>query len=314
MTARSTRGPAVLALLLPLLGCQAVPPRGLEHAPLSMKPMAGPLSWVEWRTEMDTDAKTGVTSYLGAQDATYLAEGATAYLADASSHLDVRWQKLSGPPERELLRVRHDDGKARLTPLGGRTFDLLKHGPWRLDNGLILSGNMQKDGSLRVTLFNPEHPRLADFDGFRFFPFNTDAVVTARFRKSAEVVRQTYTTTRDLQSHAFRIGHVEFELGGTPIEMAAYTFDREFDPNKPVSYLAFMFKDATSGKETYGGGRYLDVELPDGLPEDELVLDFNRTQNFYCARSEHWNCPVLWEKALPVAIEAGEMAPLGGHH
>lgn len=68
--------------------------------------------------------------------------------------------------------------------------------------------------------------------------------------------------------------------------------------------LFVPFRDATSGKETYGAGRYLDLELPHG---GEVVVDFNDAYNPYCAYSEAYSCPFPPpDNWLKVAVRAGE--------
>ena len=61
--------------------------------------------------------------------------------------------------------------------------------------------------------------------------------------------------------------------------------------------------DKTNGKESYGGGRYLDLEIP----EDKIIiLDFNKAYNPYCAYSDRYSCPIPpIENHLDVAINAG---------
>ena len=67
------------------------------------------------------------------------------------------------------------------------------------------------------------------------------------------------------------------------------------------------FRDATSGKETYGAGRYLDLEEPH---RDEAVVDFNLAYNPYCAYSEAYSCPLPpAENWLKVEVTAGEKRP-----
>jgi uncharacterized protein len=64
------------------------------------------------------------------------------------------------------------------------------------------------------------------------------------------------------------------------------------------------FRDATSGKTTYGGGRYIDTRLAN----DAVELDFNRAYNPYCVWNFSFACPVPPEEnRLNFAIEAGEM-------
>ncbi len=68
------------------------------------------------------------------------------------------------------------------------------------------------------------------------------------------------------------------------------------------------FRDALSGKETYGAGRYMDVHIEDGASEQPIaILDFNLAYNPYCAYNDNFSCPITPpENALPVAIYAGE--------
>lgn len=71
-------------------------------------------------------------------------------------------------------------------------------------------------------------------------------------------------------------------------------------------YLFVPFKDATSGKETYGGGRYIDVRTGE-IQNGRLILDFNKAYNPYCAYQEGYPCPIPPKNnELSVRIEAGE--------
>jgi hypothetical protein len=73
----------------------------------------------------------------------------------------------------------------------------------------------------------------------------------------------------------------------------------------PLDYFV-PFRDATSGKETYGGGRYLEVQAD---RFGRVVLDFNEAYNPYCAYNDAWACPLPPpENWLTVAVRAGERA------
>ena len=98
---------------------------------------------------------------------------------------------------------------------------------------------------------------------------------------------------------AYRLGRLRFVLAGLELTLTAYrvgegTSDSLFVP----------FQDETSGRETYGAGRYLDIEQgTDGT----FVLDFNDAYHPYCAYSDSYSCPLPpVENRLPIAIEAGE--------
>jgi hypothetical protein len=80
---------------------------------------------------------------------------------------------------------------------------------------------------------------------------------------------------------------------------------------KTISYediLFVPFRDLTSGKETYGAGRYLDLKAgKDQTPTGKWLLDFNKAYNPWCAYSEDYACPLTPpENWLNVPIYAGE--------
>ena len=100
---------------------------------------------------------------------------------------------------------------------------------------------------------------------------------------------------------AERAGTLSFELGGATQRLTGYRFRKDRSGSVFVPFL-----DATSGTETYGAGRYLDLD-PD--PEDgTYVVDFNLAYNPSCVYDEaRFACPITpAENRLPVRIEAGE--------
>jgi uncharacterized protein (DUF1684 family) len=73
--------------------------------------------------------------------------------------------------------------------------------------------------------------------------------------------------------------------------------------------LFVPFTDATTGQETYGAGRYLDL---DRTSTGIYVVDFNTAYNPYCAYNPTYDCPVPpKDNRLPVPIRAGEKTPRG---
>ena len=103
---------------------------------------------------------------------------------------------------------------------------------------------------------------------------------------------------------AHRAGVFAFEVGGAPQSLTAYVMN-DGDPTS----LFVPFLDATSGTETYGAGRYLDLE-----PEDDgtYVLDFNLAYHPSCVYDTKYSCPLTpAENRLPVRVEAGERLPEG---
>lgn len=105
-----------------------------------------------------------------------------------------------------------------------------------------------------------------------------------------------------------RIGWVHFSVDGTPCRLAVHWLT-EYSGG-----IFIPFRDATSGEETYGGGRYLwdsakGADL--GSDGDELVLDFNYAYHPSCVYDAAWSCPLAPpENRLSVPIRAGErLAP-----
>jgi uncharacterized protein (DUF1684 family) len=81
------------------------------------------------------------------------------------------------------------------------------------------------------------------------------------------------------------------------------------DPNEPS--LWFIFKDQTSAKETYGGGRFLYSEMP---KDGKVVVDFNQAYNPPCAFTPYATCPLPPKQNwMPIRVEAGEKVFAGGH-
>ena len=137
------------------------------------------------------------------------------------------------------------------------------------------------------------------------------------FRVEAEVVvfRQPEsvplaTSTGEMRPQV-RYAELRFVLSGRELRLSGFA-----DPHEHHAHELFVpFRDATSGRETYGAGRYLEVELvhhADGA--HTATLDFNLAYNPYCAYNPHYSCPIPpGENRLPVAIAAGEQAYDVGH-
>ena len=106
-----------------------------------------------------------------------------------------------------------------------------------------------------------------------------------------------------------RAGRLRFSVGGTSCQLTVFSL---------VGYgggLFLPFRDATSGHETYGGGRYLfdTVKNTDGLALElgagspEVVIDFNYAYNPSCAYDARWACPLApRENWLTLPVRAGE--------
>ena len=98
---------------------------------------------------------------------------------------------------------------------------------------------------------------------------------------------------------AYRLGRLRFVVDGRELALTAYRVG-----SSGPDTLLVPFRDGTSGRETYGAGRYLDIRVE---ADGSYVLDFNFAYNPYCAYSDAYSCPLPpAENWLPVRIEAGE--------
>jgi hypothetical protein len=114
-------------------------------------------------------------------------------------------------------------------------------------------------------------------------------------------------STRGNKRRALKLGVLEFAIAGKALKLTAL---RLLEPGVGEAAISVFFRDATTGKESYPVGRYVE---PAPVGGDRYVLDFNRAYNPSCAFSALYNCPIPpRENVLPVAIRAGERDP-GGH-
>jgi uncharacterized protein len=115
----------------------------------------------------------------------------------------------------------------------------------------------------------------------------------------SEPVRFEIPTTDGKLRPAERAGVLAFQLGGAELRLTAYRFAGTDDANLFVPFL-----DATSGTESYGAGRYLDVDLDD---DGTVTLDFNMAYHPSCVYDPKFSCPITpAENRLSIRVEAGE--------
>lgn len=142
----------------------------------------------------------------------------------------------------------------------------------------------------------------AAFTGLPYFPVDEDLVfdgVPLEPYIGDEPAAFQIQTSDDRLRAAYRAGILRFEIAGQPLQLTAYTFDGGEGRNLFVPFL-----DATSGTETYGAGRYLDLE-----PEEDgrYTVDFNLAYHPSCVYDPRYSCPLTpAENRLPVRVEAGE--------
>jgi uncharacterized protein (DUF1684 family) len=140
------------------------------------------------------------------------------------------------------------------------------------------------------------------FKGLEYYPPDPTYRFELELHEHPEkqIVRMAYT--KGNEQDFLRWGEFRFKIGGKEQALQAHKSSREEDT------LFVPFKDKTSGKETYGAGRYLDLKPErDHTRDGKWILDFNQAYNPWCVYSEAYTCPyVPIENWLKVAILAGE--------
>lgn len=145
-------------------------------------------------------------------------------------------------------------------------------------------------------------------EGLAYFEVDTNYRINARFTKSKGRKFKMPTSTERKPVYR-RFGYVDFEIDGKNQRLTVYQNMFLIRQKKYKTHLFIPLRDATSGKESYGGGRYMDVLIPKG---NTLILDFNRIYNPYCVYSHRYSCPIPPEEnTLTVPIRAGEKVPVG---
>lgn len=138
------------------------------------------------------------------------------------------------------------------------------------------------------------------FSGLNYFPVDPAFRVLATIKRFDEQERIDVPTSAGTADPYSRYGLISFEIDGQELTLEAWKPLEGMVSNR----LFVAFTDATSGGETYGGGRYLNLYTGRG---DALIVDFNLAHNPYCVYDPTYICPLAPpENRLPVAIRAGE--------
>ncbi len=153
---------------------------------------------------------------------------------------------------------------------------------------------------------NPRSPippeKRENFSGLDYYPPNSDYRFELELHEYGEKETLKMATTGGEEQEYIRWGEFRFELCDKEHRLQAY----KRNPRK--QWLFVPFRDSTSGKETYGAGRYLDLQ-PERhhIGRGRWILDFNEAYNPFCAYSKAYTCPLTPpENWLDIPIRAGE--------
>ncbi|MBA2720999.1 MAG: DUF1684 domain-containing protein [Chloroflexi bacterium] len=154
----------------------------------------------------------------------------------------------------------------------------------------------------------PQEERDA-FTGLPYYPVDEDLVfegLTPTPYAGDEPSHFQIPTSDGKLRPAHRAGVFRFDLDGAPRQLTAYELEGAHSDGR----LFLPFLDETSGTETYGAGRYLDLE-PD--EDGTYAIDFNQAYHPSCVYAPQFSCPLTpAENRLAARVEAGERLAKGG--
>ena len=156
-----------------------------------------------------------------------------------------------------------------------------------------------KDASISIL----KEKDLKNFKGLDFFAFDSSYVVNAALIRTPEEKSFKMKTTTDMLPEYIKYGIVTFDLFGKSYSLNIFKNLEDINKEGYREYLFLPFLDDTNGFESYGGGRYIDLDVTE---EDNLVIDFNSAYNPYSVYDEKYSCPIVpRENYLPLEINAG---------
>jgi uncharacterized protein len=192
---------------------------------------------------------------------------------------------LNGKPLRATATLKHDEDEDKSD---------------KIDAGAVQFYVIDRDQRMAVRVKDRNSQILKSFKGTEFFPINTAFRFEAKFIDKPEKMPVPNVLGKTEMEES--PGQVEFTYQGRPIKMRALYEGKT---------LFFVFRDLTSKKETYQGGRMVNTPLPEN---GKVILDFNKAYNPPCTFTPYATCALpLKENILPVRIEAGELRYGSGH-
>jgi uncharacterized protein (DUF1684 family) len=291
----------LLAVVLPLLATAAAVDLSAEQADV-----------LRWREQRLTTL-TGDTGWLTLAGLFWLNDGSNSFGSGSGNDLVLNNAALAdtaGSFEVHGVSVRFVARSDAGLTLDGRSFDAVNlktdasDDPTVLASGALRFFIIERGGKLAVRVRNLNNPRRLEFRGLSYFPIRTSWVVNARFVPYPAGKRIKIINILGMEQDAVSPGAVVFTRNGHQ-----WRLDTVLD-SPGDQELAIMLADATSGRETYGGGRFLDIPLPQG---GTAVLDFNKAYNPPCALNDFATCPLPPpQNRLTLRIDAGELKYAGG--
>lgn len=286
----------------------------MSYQPISQaEPAPAHRLLAEWRAHRETRVRAE-DGWLSVCGLSWLSPGPNRFGSAPTS--DVVLPARSAPPHAGVFVL--DGGKVTVEPAPGVSLSTngqpitgnralasdAEPRPDQLQLGPLTMTVLKRGDRFAIRTKDRTNPNRDSFPGLRWFPIDDRFAVVARFQPHAgRVLRQIPSVVGHVEE-LVSPGWVEFDLLGQRLSLEPVL------ESPDSQQLFFIFRDQTNGHETYGGGRFLFVDLP-APGASSVRLDFNRTISPPCAYTPYATCAMpLARNHLPVAIPAGEMAPL----
>lgn len=161
------------------------------------------------------------------------------------------------------------------------------------------------DSEFRNTEFSPlPKDEIADFKGLKYFEVDAKFNIEAELIINTDQVEFGMKTTTARRPVYVKYGIAKFKLNGKEHSINIYRNVKFSKEEKYKNHLFMLFTDNTSGISSYGGGRYIDLQIPS--KNEKLIIDFNLSYNPYCAYNKKYSCPVPSnEDYINTEIKAG---------
>jgi uncharacterized protein (DUF1684 family) len=265
----------------------------------------------KWRQERETRLKAD-EGWLTVAGLFWLKEGTNGFGADPAG--DIVLPAGSAPARAGTFELRGGKTAVQMEPgveatCGGQPLmalarralrtDAEEGGPDVLKLGRLTLFVIERGGRYAIRLRDRDSRMRQEFTGLRWFPVKEQYRITARYVSYPSLKPVAVPNILGGVEKMPSPGYAVFDLDGQEVRLEGVFEDPE------ATQLFFIFRDGTSGKETYPAGRFLYSDLP---KNGAVVLDFNKAYNPPCAFTPYATCPLPPEQnRLPMRVEAGEL-------
>ncbi|NNC82184.1 MAG: DUF1684 domain-containing protein [Flavobacteriales bacterium] len=148
------------------------------------------------------------------------------------------------------------------------------------------------------------------FQSINYYPYDAKYCVRARWVRTEDELPFEMPTSTERRPMYIKYGELHFDVDGEQLVLSAYQNIELSKDSEWENYLFIPFNDLTNGETTYGGGRYLDFEIPE---TEWITLNLNNTYHPLCSYDHRYSCPIPPEEnMLDVRIEAGVKSGING--